>query len=117
VSCSSFGFCSLCFDLFSLLYADYGEVENDGSFRLFTYHQLKLATGNFGNKIGEGGFGSVYKVIYIFTFYLIMILFFFLFQRKWVILPDQRLRSAPVPLNGNGVVHLRVLRRSSHFRV
>jgi hypothetical protein len=68
VSCSSFGFfgfCSLCFDLFSLLYADYGEVENDGSFRLFTYHQLKLATGNFGNKIGEGGFGSVYKVIYL----------------------------------------------------
>ncbi|XP_045831465.1 putative serine/threonine-protein kinase [Trifolium pratense] len=40
---------------------DYPEAENDGSFRVFTYHQLKLATGNFGNKIGEGGFGSVYK--------------------------------------------------------
>ncbi|XP_020210005.1 putative serine/threonine-protein kinase [Cajanus cajan] len=36
---------------------------NDGSFGLFTYNQLKLATRNFhsSEKIGEGGFGSVYK--------------------------------------------------------
>ena len=31
---------------------------------LFTFHQIKAATNNFDveNKIGEGGFGSVYKV-------------------------------------------------------
>lgn len=31
---------------------------------VFTYKQLKVATNNFdaANKIGEGGFGSVYKV-------------------------------------------------------
>ncbi|XP_027934460.1 putative serine/threonine-protein kinase [Vigna unguiculata] len=43
---------------------DYPEEEiNDGSFRLFTYGQLKLATRNFhsSEKVGEGGFGSVYK--------------------------------------------------------
>ena len=30
----------------------------------FTYRQIKAATSNFNaaNKIGEGGFGSVYKV-------------------------------------------------------
>ncbi|KAJ1398466.1 Serine-threonine/tyrosine-protein kinase, catalytic domain [Sesbania bispinosa] len=40
---------------------DYAEGENDGGFRVFTYNQLKSATGNFNEKIGEGGFGSVYK--------------------------------------------------------
>ncbi|KAL2323264.1 hypothetical protein Fmac_027643 [Flemingia macrophylla] len=43
---------------------DYPEGDNnDGSFRLFTHNQLKLATRNFhsSDKIGEGGFGSVYK--------------------------------------------------------
>lgn len=43
---------------------EYPDGENtDGSFRLFTYNQLKLATRNFhpSEKIGEGGFGSVYK--------------------------------------------------------
>ncbi|KAK7279353.1 hypothetical protein RJT34_24402 [Clitoria ternatea] len=42
---------------------EYPEEENDGSFRLFTYNQLKLATRNFhsSDKVGEGGFGSVYK--------------------------------------------------------
>lgn len=39
------------------------EENNDGSFRLFTYNQLKSATANFSDKVGEGGFGSVYKVI------------------------------------------------------
>ncbi|XP_057427914.1 putative serine/threonine-protein kinase isoform X2 [Lotus japonicus] len=37
------------------------EENNDGSFRLFTYNQLKSATANFSDKVGEGGFGSVYK--------------------------------------------------------
>ncbi|CAI8602627.1 unnamed protein product [Vicia faba] len=41
---------------------DFGDEEiNDGSFRVFTYQQLKSATGNFSDKIGQGGFGSVYK--------------------------------------------------------
>lgn len=35
---------------------------------LFTLKQIKAATKNFdaANKIGEGGFGSVYKVIFCF---------------------------------------------------
>ncbi|RZB85816.1 Cold-responsive protein kinase 1 isoform C [Glycine soja] len=43
---------------------DYPDEEiNDGSFRLFTHKQLKLATRNFhsSEKVGEGGFGSVFK--------------------------------------------------------
>jgi len=34
----------------------------------FRYKDLKAATKNFSdeNKLGEGGFGDVYKVIYIF---------------------------------------------------
>ncbi|XP_027363064.1 cold-responsive protein kinase 1-like [Abrus precatorius] len=41
----------------------YPDGDNDGSFRVFTYNQLKLATNNFQSsyKVGEGGFGSVYK--------------------------------------------------------
>ena len=39
----------------------------------FTLRQIKAATGNFdaANKIGEGGFGPVYKVkcIILFNFY------------------------------------------------
>lgn len=33
---------------------------------VFTLHQIKVATNNFdiSNKIGEGGFGPVYKVSY-----------------------------------------------------
>ncbi|RDX69114.1 Cold-responsive protein kinase 1, partial [Mucuna pruriens] len=40
-----------------------GDHLNDGTFRLFTYNQLKLATRNFhsSDKVGEGGFGFVYK--------------------------------------------------------
>ncbi|GMI65525.1 cold-responsive protein kinase 1 [Hibiscus trionum] len=39
------------------------EVSGIQNTRLFTYKELKLATGNFhySNKIGEGGFGIVYK--------------------------------------------------------
>ncbi|KAL4620601.1 hypothetical protein ACB092_06G167100 [Castanea dentata] len=33
----------------------------DDSLMLFNYHELKKATENFSQKIGEGGFGSVFK--------------------------------------------------------
>lgn len=40
-------------------------VSGISNLKLYTYKELQLATANFseGNKIGEGGFGSVYKVI------------------------------------------------------
>ncbi|XP_057438332.1 putative serine/threonine-protein kinase isoform X2 [Lotus japonicus] len=40
------------------------EEDNDGSFRIFTYSELKSATRGFhySEKVGEGGFGSVYKL-------------------------------------------------------
>ncbi|XP_006604573.1 putative serine/threonine-protein kinase isoform X2 [Glycine soja] len=40
------------------------EDNNDGNFRLFTYRELNSATRGFhpSEKIGEGGFGTVYKL-------------------------------------------------------
>lgn len=40
------------------------EVSNIQNIRLYSYKELQTACGNFGavNKIGMGGFGSVYKV-------------------------------------------------------
>ena len=34
---------------------------------MFSYNELRIATDNFhlNNKLGEGGFGSVYKVLII----------------------------------------------------
>ena len=32
---------------------------------LFSYESVSVATGQFSDKLGEGGFGPVYKVIYI----------------------------------------------------
>ncbi|XP_020213206.1 putative serine/threonine-protein kinase [Cajanus cajan] len=39
------------------------EEDNDGNFRVFTYRELNSATRGFhpSEKVGEGGFGSVYK--------------------------------------------------------
>ncbi|RDY04524.1 Cold-responsive protein kinase 1, partial [Mucuna pruriens] len=39
------------------------EEDNDGNFRIFTYRELYSATRGFhpSEKVGEGGFGSVYK--------------------------------------------------------
>lgn len=41
------------------------KISGDQEFRLFSYNELKAATASFksSNKIGQGGFGSVYKVI------------------------------------------------------
>lgn len=41
------------------------EISGIESAKLYSYKELKLATDNFNlsNKIGEGGFGSVYKVL------------------------------------------------------
>ncbi|CAI0426887.1 unnamed protein product [Linum tenue] len=40
-----------------------GEKLEEGNLRIFSLHELKRATQNFSsaNKVGEGGFGSVYK--------------------------------------------------------
>ncbi|KAL7095812.1 hypothetical protein ACP275_10G046000 [Erythranthe tilingii] len=38
-----------------------GEAIPNPNFRVFSYEELKSATQGFKNKIGEGGFGSVYK--------------------------------------------------------
>lgn len=40
------------------------KISGDEEFRLFSYNELKDATTSFksSNKIGQGGFGSVYKV-------------------------------------------------------
>jgi hypothetical protein len=32
---------------------------------LFSYESVSVATGQFSDKLGEGGFGPVYKVIYV----------------------------------------------------
>lgn len=39
--------------------------------KLYTYKELRMATEEFSpdNKIGEGGFGSVFKVTAAFLFY------------------------------------------------
>lgn len=38
--------------------------DNEG-FRVYSYNELKSATNGFSaaNKVGEGGFGTVYKVL------------------------------------------------------
>ena len=50
-----------------LMHTHFTEVSGIQNTKLFTYNELKMATGNFhySNKIGEGGFGVVYKVIAI----------------------------------------------------
>ena len=41
--------------------------ERSADFPLFSFNQIANATGNFSldNKLGEGGFGPVYKVLHI----------------------------------------------------
>ena len=62
------------FIVFGLLASTADYPDEDGSFRLFTYNQLKLATCNFhsSEKVGEGGFGSVFKVIYTFSILILL---------------------------------------------
>lgn len=44
--------------------------------RGFSHNELKLATNNFhaSNKIGQGGFGIVYKVLTICIWFIIVVL-------------------------------------------
>jgi hypothetical protein len=59
---NSFSFLSLLIVFSS--YPSILEEGNEENFRVFTYNELKSATSCFHptNKIGEGGFGTVYKV-------------------------------------------------------
>lgn len=61
--------CIICLQMF-LIYTHFTEVSGIQNTKLFPYKELKMATGNFhhSNKIGEGGFGVVYKVIAKFIF-------------------------------------------------
>lgn len=48
-----------------LIDSTYIELTGIKNFNLYTYKELRVATNDFSpaSKIGEGGFGSVYKVI------------------------------------------------------
>lgn len=48
------------------------EVSGIQNVKLYTYRELSIATGGFSpaNKVGEGGFGSVYKVT---AYYMILV--------------------------------------------
>lgn len=39
-------------------------IGGSGCLKIYTFNELKIATADFSpaNKVGEGGFGSVYKV-------------------------------------------------------
>ncbi|XP_020583616.1 putative serine/threonine-protein kinase [Phalaenopsis equestris] len=52
-----------CFGARKRPHGDFAEISSEKKLRLFSYNELKLATQNFclSNKIGHGGFGSVYK--------------------------------------------------------
>ncbi|KAK1409796.1 hypothetical protein QVD17_36325 [Tagetes erecta] len=54
-------FCSTSEDM--VVQKNYKGGESAGNFRLFSYNQLKAASDGFSskNKVGEGGFGAVYK--------------------------------------------------------
>jgi hypothetical protein len=56
----------ICFCILKLLIdSTYIELTGIKNFNLYTYKELRDATNDFSpaSKIGEGGFGSVYKVI------------------------------------------------------
>ena len=36
---------------------------------IFSFHNILAATNNFSDRLGEGGFGPVYKVMYNVTLY------------------------------------------------
>lgn len=58
-----------------MVYAGAESLEN---VHQYSYGELKTATKGFSiaNKIGEGGFGSVYRVIFL-VFYFPFVFFFF----------------------------------------
>jgi hypothetical protein len=41
----------------------FSDIEKIGNTTAFSYKELRKATSDFAYKIGEGGFGSVYKVM------------------------------------------------------
>lgn len=57
-------------DLFCIIFVGFSSEKN---IKLFSYNELRSATDNFhrDNKIGRGGFGTVYKVLCILFILLI----------------------------------------------
>lgn len=61
--------CNVFLFIIEPLLIGFNEIESDRqdneSFRVYSYNELKSATNGFSgaNKVGEGGFGIVYKVL------------------------------------------------------
>lgn len=55
--------------------------EGNSGFSLYDFSQIKEATQNFSreNKLGQGGFGAVYKVNYILGYLHIELIYFYLY--------------------------------------
>jgi hypothetical protein len=53
--------------LYLIIFKCYSGIYTETNIRLFSYAELRSATDNFNrtNKVGRGGFGTVYKVIFI----------------------------------------------------
>lgn len=56
------------YSTFRLSYIFYLDIPGIEGVNIYTYKELKIATDDFSaaNKVGEGGFGSVYRVTFLY---------------------------------------------------